>query len=244
MEVFSLLKFWAMAAGDELNHDDEIQDEDSFFDLEFAVPGCDEKEQSDSALDVDFELSSKPPSPFSFLRSPPKFRVLMLFRKPKSEKPEPAAASPELHRPSKRFDRVNSLRRLTSESASLKRFTKLIKPLHIRASNSKRYSENMKFSDGFSTTLRSPGKQAEEKQATRQGPATLIVACKHLGKSRSASSTVGIAPAPPRRRDDSLLQQHDGIQSAILHCKRSYSSSQESSGVLPPPPVNPSRSSI
>jgi len=41
---------------------------------------------------------------------------------------------------------------------------------------------------------------------------------KHLGKGR--------APPPPfessKRRDDSLLQQHDWIQGAILHCKRSF----------------------
>ncbi|CBI22610.3 unnamed protein product, partial [Vitis vinifera] len=31
------------------------------------------------------------------------------------------------------------------------------------------------------------------------------------------------------RRDDSLAQQHDGIQSAIMHCKRSLNSSTDSS---------------
>ncbi|GKC00233.1 probable membrane-associated kinase regulator 2, partial [Tanacetum coccineum] len=57
-------------------------------------------------------------------------------------------------------------------------------------------------------------------------PATLRVVCKHLGKSRSGGTAV-VAAAPPgtvlsQRRDDSLLQQQDGIQSAILHCKRSF----------------------
>ncbi|KAF7828208.1 putative membrane-associated kinase regulator 2 [Senna tora] len=54
-------------------------------------------------------------------------------------------------------------------------------------------------------------------------PAGLKVVCKHLGKSRSASSAVAAAPpgsVSSRRRDDSLLQQQDGIQGAILHCKR------------------------
>ncbi|CAN1254137.1 Probable membrane-associated kinase regulator 2 [Linum perenne] len=56
------------------------------------------------------------------------------------------------------------------------------------------------------------------------------VVCKHLGKSRSASSAVAAAPPPTatERRDDSLLQQQDGIQSAILHCKRSFNASRES----------------
>lgn len=60
-------------------------------------------------------------------------------------------------------------------------------------------------------------------------PAGLRVVCKHLGKSRSASSAVAAAPPAPttsKRRDDSLLQQQDGIQSAILHCKRSFNASR------------------
>ncbi|PWA74561.1 hypothetical protein CTI12_AA250350 [Artemisia annua] len=63
-------------------------------------------------------------------------------------------------------------------------------------------------------------------------PATLRVVCKHLGKSRSGGTAV-VAAAPPgtalsQRRDDSLLQQQDGIQSAILHCKRSFKASRDS----------------
>ncbi|KAL0015901.1 hypothetical protein SO802_002970 [Lithocarpus litseifolius] len=61
-------------------------------------------------------------------------------------------------------------------------------------------------------------------------PTGLRVVCKHLGKSRSASSAVAAAPigtaAASKRRDDSLLQQQDGIQSAILHCKRSFNASR------------------
>ncbi|XP_075485754.1 putative membrane-associated kinase regulator 2 [Primulina tabacum] len=49
---------------------------------------------------------------------------------------------------------------------------------------------------------------------------------KQLGKSRSASAAVAASPqvkaAAPDRRDDSLLQVQDGIQDAILHCKRSF----------------------
>ncbi|KAL5989169.1 hypothetical protein ACLOJK_010059 [Asimina triloba] len=67
-------------------------------------------------------------------------------------------------------------------------------------------------------------------------PAGLRVVCKHLGKSRSASAAVAVvAPssaATPlqgqgQRRDDSLFQQQDGIQSAIAHCKKSFHASKE-----------------
>ncbi|XP_062227219.1 probable membrane-associated kinase regulator 2 [Phragmites australis] len=66
-------------------------------------------------------------------------------------------------------------------------------------------------------------------------PAGLKQVCKRLGKSRSASSAVAAAPSPPppstpqpQRRDDSLLQLQDGIQSAIAHCKRSFNASKGS----------------
>ncbi|XP_010270646.1 PREDICTED: probable membrane-associated kinase regulator 2 [Nelumbo nucifera] len=62
-------------------------------------------------------------------------------------------------------------------------------------------------------------------------PAGLRVVCKHLGKSRLASSAVAaVQPVgfQARRCDDSLLQQQDGIQSAILHCKRSFNASRDS----------------
>ncbi|CAK9183755.1 unnamed protein product [Ilex paraguariensis] len=51
-------------------------------------------------------------------------------------------------------------------------------------------------------------------------PAVLWVVHKHLGKGRSSSSAVATAPSGPissKRRDNSLLQQQDVIQSAILH---------------------------
>ncbi|XAR71680.1 hypothetical protein NMG60_11018065 [Bertholletia excelsa] len=118
------------------------------------------------------------------------------------------------------------------------KYLKLIKPIYIRAS--KRFSDKVKISDDIATTssplsslATSPAKLAEEKQGNRQVPALRVVyrPCRQLGKSRSASSAVGIMPPAPARRDDSLLQQHDGIQSAILHCKRSYNSSSEFSAL-------------
>ncbi|CAL4966129.1 unnamed protein product [Urochloa decumbens] len=71
-------------------------------------------------------------------------------------------------------------------------------------------------------------------------PAGLKQVCKRLGKSRSASSAVAAAPlggggaaagthAQAQRRDDSLLQVQDGIQSAIAHCKRSFNASSKGS---------------
>nr|GMD07539.1 probable membrane-associated kinase regulator 2 [Ipomoea batatas] len=69
-------------------------------------------------------------------------------------------------------------------------------------------------------------------KSLKQGnlPAGLRVVRKHLRKSRSAPSPVvsSSGELSSRRRDDSLLQQQDGIQSAILHCKRSFNSTRDS----------------
>ncbi|XP_020106056.1 probable membrane-associated kinase regulator 2 [Ananas comosus] len=62
-----------------------------------------------------------------------------------------------------------------------------------------------------------------------ESPARFRVVARRLRKSRSASSAVSAAvrsPAPVRR-DDSLLEQQDGIQSAIAHCKRSLCAGSE-----------------
>lgn len=205
---------------------------------------------------------SKPQSPISLLRSPPKLRVFMLgFKKPKSDKTE-AKSSPDGQ--SKRFSlkckeepefpiaslftRDNSLRtklqkeKEQSEDESSKPFPKdpvhkylnLIRPLYVRVS--KRYNEKTRFSDQHSMVppfsspatvpLPSPRKQVDEKQGSRA--AVFREVCKNLVKSRSASSAVGNTPSPAAiRNDDSAMLQQDGIQSAILHCKRSYSSSNQ-----------------
>ncbi|KAK6137362.1 hypothetical protein DH2020_028897 [Rehmannia glutinosa] len=86
------------------------------------------------------------------------------------------------------------------------------------------------------------GEGSNVKTQTKQGnnsnlQAGLKVVRKHLGKSRSASAAVAAAPpgkTASNRRDDSLLQVQDGIQGAILHCKKSFNASRdvESSSIL------------
>ncbi|KAK1587275.1 hypothetical protein Q3G72_011313 [Acer saccharum] len=145
----------------------------------------------------------------------------------------------------------------------MQKYLKKVKPLYVRVS--KRYGEKLKFSGQLSlnsaarsvqsppstagqkpkpTAEKSPTEVTTEPAETQLKsqklqaniPERLRVVCKHLGKSRSASSAVAAAPAGPvvQRRDDSLLQQQDNIQSAILHCKRSFNASRDSdSSILP-----------
>ncbi|KAL3524345.1 hypothetical protein ACH5RR_017179 [Cinchona calisaya] len=131
-----------------------------------------------------------------------------------------------------------------SKQKEVPMYLKLIKPLYIRAS--KRYTttdNKLKFpwdqlskvsplSSPSTVPSTSPRKLSDERRGNRG--AGFKVVSKHLGKSRSASSTVvGTTSSPANRRDDSLLLQHDGIQSAILHCKRSYNSTaKECSAML------------
>ncbi|KAM7463747.1 hypothetical protein LguiA_031868 [Lonicera macranthoides] len=209
----------------------------------------------------------------SLLRSPHKFKVLMLgFKKSKLDKTETDTApmpTPKLNcntssvnLQSNRFNvkcqveefpisslftRDKSLRsqldnERSEESQSnhqskrflFQKYLNLIKPMYVRVS--KRYSVKTKLSDQLpavspfsspaTAPMSSPAKQVEEKQGSRV--AVFREVCKSLVKSRSTSSAVGIMPLMVSRRDDSVQQQEDGIQSAILHCKRSYSSSSSS----------------
>ncbi|KAJ6326698.1 hypothetical protein OIU78_013727 [Salix suchowensis] len=148
----------------------------------------------------------------------------------------------------------------------MQKYLKKVKPLYIRVSKrygeKLKYSGQLNPGSGLkpcnapspSTVAQKPasadngGKEKESAEAPTVAvsslkglkpgnmPAGLRVVCKHLGKSRSASSAV-VAAAPPvpvlsNRRDDSLLQQQDGIQSAILHCKRSFNASRDSDSSL------------
>ncbi|KAL2529239.1 putative membrane-associated kinase regulator 5 [Forsythia ovata] len=88
----------------------------------------------------------------------------------------------------------------------------MIKPLYVKVSkrqNADDGSSPMKFSE-----------------SSRVGSFKIVT--KHLGKSRSASAAIGLSPSPISRRDGSLMQQYeDGIQGAILHCKKSYNASSK-----------------
>ncbi|XP_078431775.1 putative membrane-associated kinase regulator 2 [Wolffia australiana] len=121
-----------------------------------------------------------------------------------------------------------------------------MKPQYVRLS--KRYEEKARLSGQMSpedVVLKEKDRRDRElgsftagdfpsspkavQRLTRSGG--LRVVYNHLGKSKSASAAVAAAPSPPpsahSRRDDSLLQAQDGIQSAIAHCKMSLGVTKE-----------------
>lgn len=220
--------------------DEEIdKDDESFFDLVFTtgntkVNNISVSEKTlkqrngklsspESPRDVFFAPNSfpidanpKPHSPTSILRSTPKFSVCFLgFRKSKPEKvviDDSSTVSPK----------IQNQKCKVEEGADMGKYLKIMKPRYSRAS--KRFTEKSQLLSSPSVqSLISPRISSEEKQVNRV--AVLGAVRKRLGKSRSAASS--FAGGPMNRRDDSLLEQNDGIQSAILHCKRSYSSARK-----------------
>ncbi|GAV72723.1 hypothetical protein CFOL_v3_16211 [Cephalotus follicularis] len=119
----------------------------------------------------------------------------------------------------------------------VQKYLKLFKPLYMKVSKRSNgtHSDKMMGFSGELSAASSPTSSQEtvpifspkkEKENYPRIPARIRVVCAHLGKSRSAGAA---APPPVCRSDDSLLLQHDGIQSAIMHCKRSFNSSRDSS---------------
>ncbi|GLU21181.1 hypothetical protein SLE2022_373380 [Rubroshorea leprosula] len=197
------------------------------------------------------EPCSKPQSPIALLKSSPKFRVFTLRKSTKSMATMEKSEKTELTRVLKEtlkhekqgstnlpiFSRGNSLRKTEGISQkqkteelfrddSSKRFSKdVIQKYLNRFKVSKTQTDKLKFCSDITMPSPASSPAAVHSSREKQGnmPAGILGVYKHLGKSRSASATA----SPVSRRDDSLLLQHDGIQSAILHCKKSFNSSRE-----------------
>ncbi|KAK8690401.1 hypothetical protein V6N13_073935 [Hibiscus sabdariffa] len=194
---------------------------------------------------IPIEASSKPQSPIALLKSAPKFRVFTLRKSksmaytssadisdgagliglptepPKHEKQGSnkhfrvkfkMEDSPNIPRKSQGKTEDDSSKRLLKDL--MQKYLNKFKPLYVKASK----KNSLKVSGDLPVS--SPVASVKEKQTGVRG------VCKQLGKSRSTSAA---SSSPISRRDDSLLLQHDGIQSAILHCKKSLNSSRESS---------------
>ncbi|KAI8540426.1 hypothetical protein RHMOL_Rhmol09G0263200 [Rhododendron molle] len=198
---------------DKDHHSVETDEEDSFFDLDFTVPL--KKKQNDFNQNDKVSARKVLPKPRS-----PRLRLHMLLKNAEeSEKKTEASEEVPIfslidigNSPAEKFEKQrseNATRRFPK--VVIQKYLKLINPFYSRTSR-KAHTQKVKSANEVSkktTPFSSPRKQVAEKQGIR-------VAREHLG-----------VRSVPARRDDSLLLQHDGIQSAILHCKRSYNSSAE-----------------
>ncbi|EYU25169.1 hypothetical protein ABFS82_06G026300 [Erythranthe guttata] len=113
---------------------------------------------------------------------------------------------------------------VVSSEKSVPKYLRLIKPFYVKVSNKTKLTYSLTPS---SSPVTAPVNLSPRKFSEGSRVGSFKIVTRNLVKSRSASAAVGAAPPSIRRRDDSLLEQHDGIQGAILHCKRSFNSSSQ-----------------
>ncbi|KAK6117659.1 hypothetical protein DH2020_048621 [Rehmannia glutinosa] len=116
-----------------------------------------------------------------------------------------------------------------SSRDAVPKYLKLIKPL-LYLKIWKRQNEKAKLTDSLtpsSTPVNAPVDLSSMKFSEGSRAGSFKIVTKRLGKSRSASAAIGLPPPPARRRDDSMLEQREGIQGAVLYCKKSYNSSSK-----------------
>ncbi|KAF8116799.1 hypothetical protein N665_0014s0061 [Sinapis alba] len=257
MEALTFMKFWLTnttvnkprretrisesAVGSLEDHLDLCEGDDSFFELEISLSDFSlhknktpEEKQTTSSVSKSkviplVETTSKPQSPTTPLNSGRKFHAFSFRKKDNNrslnvrfrleDEKTTSSAKSQLKADTMFFeDSVSSASSVSSvsSSSSSKRFFDLIKPLYNKTT--KKQSIN-----SVSTSPASSPAAAREKQrnSIRSGIR------RKLGKSRSASATVGVM-SPAKRLDESLQVQQDGIQSAILHCKKSFHGSESS----------------
>ncbi|KAJ0261729.1 Membrane-associated kinase regulator 5 [Hirschfeldia incana] len=215
---------------------DLCEGDDSFFELEISLSETTFSLSKSKVIPL-VEPTSKPQSPTTPLQnSGRKFHALS-FRKKENNRSSlnvkfrledetkttsfrktTSSAKPHLKDDAVFFEdsvssSVSSPSSVSSVSSS-KRFFDLIKPLYNKTT--KKQSVN-----SVTTSPASSPATAREKQRSNI-PSGIR---RHLGKSRSASAAVGVM-SPVKRLDESLQVQQDGIQSAILHCKKSFHGSE------------------
>ncbi|XP_039031853.1 probable membrane-associated kinase regulator 5 [Hibiscus syriacus] len=201
--------------------------DDSFFDLNLPLHGVNGEKRFESTEEktplppndnlskrkiIPIEASSNPQSPLALLKSAPKFPVFTL---------------------NKSRSMANTSRTIIAEKAELIGLP-MESPKHENHGGKKHF-RFQKYMNKFKLFyVKSSKKNSLSGQIKVSGdllgpspvssPARGV--CNQLGKSRSTSAASSFLIS---RRDVSLLQQNDGIQSAILHCKKSLNSSRESS---------------
>lgn len=117
----------------------------------------------------------------------------------------------------------------SSSEKSVPKYLKLIKPFYEKVSNKTKSADSVTPS---SSPVTAPVNLSPKKFSEGSRIGSFKIVTRNLGKSRSASAAVEVNPPSIRRRDDSLLEQNDGIQGAILHCKKSFNSSSRGTFII------------
>ncbi|KAG7533984.1 hypothetical protein ISN45_Aa08g015690 [Arabidopsis thaliana x Arabidopsis arenosa] len=215
---------------------DLYEGDDSFFELEISL--SDFKTEKQRLETKTYSVSNKSKvlpfvdittksqqSPTSLLKSGPKFRAFSFKKSEKSTTTEKKKEeNNRVDDETTSFRKTASIARLQQTDDTMfddsvsKRFFSLIKPLYTKSTKKQ-----------SSSTITSPTSSPAAREKQRSNiPSGIRSVRRQLGKSRSASAAIG-GMSPANRVDESLQVQQDGIQSAILHCKRSFHGSRESS---------------
>ncbi|QHO35555.1 putative membrane-associated kinase regulator [Arachis hypogaea] len=244
MDSLNFLKFWRnnpspmttttaqphLVVETDIESDDD--EEDSFFDLELTLHDMQTPKQTKHDTDDVPSISKRkethqhnaktednPPHSSGRLHSTSKVFALKLH----VQDFHSCSSTPTL-------SRVNSTRsfgaKLGTEQPkthrfskeSLQKYLKLIRPFYVRVSRN------------YGDTTASPTVASVSSGNARHSsfPAGMRGVSRHLGKSRSSPAALVGVGSLASRSDDTLLLQHDGIQGAILHCKRSFNSRESS----------------
>ncbi|XP_076930042.1 uncharacterized protein LOC143594674 [Bidens hawaiensis] len=211
MDVFSLLKFWRNAGVG-----DSIDDEGSFYDLVFT---------NNDSPQVNIITSG--------------FHSDTHYQQPQCSKLDGHLKSNHTYYYYSSPHTNNNKRKLLSTTTPRSPFRVLMLGLHSTKSKSVKEIK----SDIQEVTISSLLNRDDQMQSKRFSkdvvqrylnlikpkPSVLKEVRKHFGRNRSSSSSVvKPVPSPAVRINDT----EDGIQSAILHCKKSYNSPSQGCNVL------------
>ncbi|XP_074281746.1 membrane-associated kinase regulator 5 [Silene latifolia] len=239
--------------------DGDDDDDDSFFELELTLPKFETKSSNFTQTNLNKlnseksepKINSKPQSPISILRSAsPKLRVFMfgkLNKKSKTQSEEDAFCdnvsvssyfSPKSNNSSPftvkfKIEDGSFVPKFTRERRSFedsRRFSKeavqkylnFVKPLYTKKNGG---DGGERFETSCSPMRTS---SASETTLVKEKSSRFKVKTKRLGKSKSASAMI-VSPLPSMARNDHPC---DGIEGAILHCKRSLTSSTKGNSSL------------
>ncbi|XP_073032582.1 membrane-associated kinase regulator 5-like [Primulina eburnea] len=132
-----------------------------------------------------------------------------------------------------------------SREKSVPMYLRLMRPFHVKVSKKAKVTDSV---SPFSSPVTAPVNLSPRKLSDGyRARSNLKIVARNLGKSWSATApeaAIELATSSYRRRDDSLLDQHDGILGAILHCKRSYTSSSKEFSQLMESAMDPSRDEL
>jgi len=235
---------FAASAGEHADDDDG-----PFFDLDFADNGDvfhklgreneviqegdeeEEEEENDVVGGIEWIKSGLFPKSDSPIRTARKLRMLMLrLKRSKSD----SISTTTSQTPNHNQHNDNNSKNKNVLRVKFNAEVSIVSLLSRATSNSKVNTEQqahescnderMNKRESVQKYLKMMKRVSKRQQAAEA--AAMTAAIKRLNLRKSKSAVVVPNNMASKRRDDSLLQQEDGIQSAILHCKRSFNASR------------------